>query len=119
MSFRIAFASLDGAYIDQHFGNAQFFQIFDVNGTEYEEVESRRAEASCRGNCDGGFDCLLETLQDCDAIFALKIGQGAAAYMISHGKRIFEASGPVESVLEQVIQANLLEQEEEDDGQVL
>lgn len=110
MSIRIAFASTDGAYIDQHFGSARFFQIYDIDDTVYEPVETRTTQARCQGNCEGGFDHLYEALKDCDAVFVLKIGQGAAAYMIGRGKRVFEAQGAVEDILEQIIVSNLLEQ---------
>lgn len=108
MSLRVAFASTDGCYIDQHFGNARIFQVFDISEASYEIVESRRSEANCRGNCEGGFDSLLCALEDCDAVFVLKIGEGAAAFMIGHGKRVFEAQGPVEEIMEQIIEGDLL-----------
>ena len=31
MSMRIGLASIDGAYIDQHFGSARYWQIYDVD----------------------------------------------------------------------------------------
>ncbi len=110
MRIRIAFASTDGAYIDQHFGSARYFQIYDVDGAVYEQVESRKTQALCQGSCEGGFDHLYEALKDCDAVFVLKIGQSAAAYMIGRGKRVFESYGAVDEIMEQVIVGNLLEQ---------
>jgi Uncharacterized conserved protein len=109
MSIRAAFASTDGTYIDQHFGSARIFQIFDISEDSYEAVDSRRTQAFCRGNCEGGFDHLLEALNDCDAVFVSRIGESAAAFMIQHGKRVFEASGPVEEILEQLVSPNLLD----------
>jgi predicted Fe-Mo cluster-binding NifX family protein len=110
MSIRIAFASIDGTYIDQHFGNARIFQVFDVAGGSYELVESRKIDAFCCGHCEGGFDHLLEALSDCNAVFVGKIGKPAAAFMIQHGKRVFEASGPVEEIIAQIISGNLLDE---------
>jgi predicted Fe-Mo cluster-binding NifX family protein len=111
MNKRIAVASIDGTYIDQHFGSARIFQIFDISDAGCNLVESRRTEAFCNGHCEGGFDHLLEALKDCDAIFVSRIGQGAAAFVIQRGKRVFEAFGPVEEVIEQIIEDNLLESE--------
>ena len=108
MSRRIAFASTDGTYVDQHFGSAGIFQIFDVSGDSYDLVGSRTTESYCQGHCEGGFDHLLGALNDCEAIFVSRIGQSAAAFMIQHGKRVFEASGPVEEVIKQIIADNLL-----------
>jgi len=105
---RIAFAST-GEYVDQHFGSARYFQVYDVadDGT-YKHIGQRGTAAKCQGNCEGGFEHLLKALDDCDAVFVLKIGQSAAAYMISHGKRVFEAAGEVEEILSQIAEQNLL-----------
>ncbi|MDR0840989.1 MAG: diguanylate cyclase [Christensenellaceae bacterium] len=110
MPARIAFASLDGSYVDQHFGSARIFQVFDIVDNSHRLVEARRVKALCNGSCEGGFEHLLAALQDCDAVFVSKIGQGAAAFMIGQGKRVFEASGPVEEILAQIIEGNLLEE---------
>jgi predicted Fe-Mo cluster-binding NifX family protein len=110
MGFRAAFAST-GEYIDQHFGSARYFQVYDINGSEHSHVETRKAEAKCQGNCEGGFDHLLEVLSDCDAVFVSRIGQSAAAFMIGHGKRVFEAAGMVEEIIKKQKKGNLLEDE--------
>jgi predicted Fe-Mo cluster-binding NifX family protein len=99
MSYRVAFASMDGSSVDQHFGSARFFQVYDIDGSEYHHVEARKPEAKCQGHCEGGFDHLLEALSDCDAIFVNRIGQSAAEFMIGHGKRVFEAAGPVDAII--------------------
>jgi len=109
VGYRIAFAST-GEYVDQHFGSARYFQIYDLaeDGSR-KHVETRIAEAKCRGNCEGGFDHLLQILNDCDAVFVSKIGQSAAAFMISRGKRVFEASGRVEDIIAKLAEENFLE----------
>lgn len=108
MSYRIGFASIDGAVIDQHFGYARYWQIYDLD-TEADFVETRKTVAKCQGHCEGGFDHLINALNDCDAIFALKIGEAASAVMLAKGKRVFEAYGEVEEILAQIINGHLLE----------
>jgi predicted Fe-Mo cluster-binding NifX family protein len=113
VGYRIAFAGT-GEYVDQHFGSARYFQVYDLaDSGNHEHVATRTAPAQCRGNCEGGFDHLLQILNDCDAVFVSKIGQSAAAFMISHGKRVFEASGRVEDILAKLTEDNLLEDEAE------
>jgi predicted Fe-Mo cluster-binding NifX family protein len=107
MNFRIAFAST-GEYIDQHFVSARYFQVYDIADNEHHHVETRKAEGKCRSNCEGGFNHLLEILNDCDAVFVSKIGQSAAAFMIAHGKRVFEAAGAVEEIIAELRKGNLL-----------
>lgn len=109
MGYRVAFAST-GEYIDQHFGSARYFQVYDIEGSEYSHIATRQTAAKCQGNCEGGFEHLLEALHDCDVVFVGKIGQSAAAFMIGHGKRVFEASGEVEEIIAQIIEGNLLEE---------
>lgn len=98
MSARIGFASMDASVIDQHFGSARYWQIYDLDQTP-QFVETRKTAAKCQGHCEGGFEHLLAVLHDCDALFVLKIGEGAAAFMIGKGKRVFEASGALEDIL--------------------
>lgn len=110
MSVRIAVASTDGTYIDQHLGSARIFQIYDVAEKTYEPAGTRRTQAFCRGHCEGGFEHVLNVLKDCDAVFVNKVGEPAAAFMLQSGKRVFEASGSVEDVLDQIIAEHLLEE---------
>lgn len=106
MSYRIGLASISGTVIDQHFGSARYWQIYDVD-SEAHFVETRKTEAKCRGHCEGGFEHLLTVLKDCDAIFALKIGEAAAAFMISKGIRVFEAAGDVKGIMAWLMDGNL------------
>lgn len=110
MRKRIAFASMDGAVVDQHFGSARFWQIYDIEDKEALFVETRKTAAKCQGHCEGGFAHLLTVLDDCDGIFVLKIGESAAAFMIAKGKRVFEAAGEVEEIIAQLMESNLLEE---------
>lgn len=108
MSYRAGFASIDGTIIDQHFGSARYWQIYDID-TEAHFVETRKTAAKCQGNCDNGFEHLFNALNDCDAIFVLKIGENAAQAAINRGKRVFEAAGEVEEIIDRLIDENLLE----------
>lgn len=108
---KIAVASSDGININEHFGRAIFFRIYEVKDGEYTFVESRDAVAACqhqRSHSQTDFDRIIELLSDCDAIFVSKIGQGAAAYLISKGVRIFEAEGPIDAVFTQVISDGII-----------
>lgn len=107
MSYRIGFSSISGTFVDQHFGSVGYWQIYDVD-TEAHFIEIRKTASKCRGHCEGGFEHLLAELKDCDAIFVLKIGEAAAAYMLSRGKRVFEATGKVEEILALLINEGML-----------
>ena len=94
----VAFASIDGLAVDQHFGHARFWQIYDLNN-DAEFVETRKMPALCSGTCHGNFGSAYELLHDCSAIFVLKIGQPAAAYMINRGIKVFEAAGSIDQLV--------------------
>lgn len=99
---RAAFASIDGSRIDQHFGNARWWQIYDVGKDGGVFVETRKSRAKYAGHCEDGFNHLLKLLSDCDAVFVGKIGETAAAFMIQNGMRVFEAAGEVAGIIEEV-----------------
>ena len=109
MSIRIGLASIDGSYVDQHFGSARYWQIYDIDGGGT-FVETRKTRPTCNGHCEGGFEAQLEVLKDCDALFVSKIGEGATLAMLRKGKRVFEAAGPVEEIVEAVVEQGLLEE---------
>ncbi len=109
MAYRVGFASINGACVDQQFGSARYWQIYDIDGSG-EFVETRKTAAKCAGHCEGGFGHLLEVLRDCDALFVSRIGESAAAFMIANGKRVFEAQGSVEDIIDELIAGNWLEE---------
>lgn len=108
MTYRIGFASIDGIDLDQHFGSARYWQIYDLDD-KAQFIETRKTVAKCQGHCEGGFDHLVEALKDCHAIFVLKIGEPAAAVMIANGIRVYEAAGRVEDILTYLLNNQLLE----------
>ncbi|PYG88541.1 putative Fe-Mo cluster-binding NifX family protein [Ruminiclostridium sufflavum DSM 19573] len=107
MYYRVAFAST-GKAIDQHFGSARYFQVYDIDGGESRFFETRKITAKGQNSCEGGFDQLLAALSDCNAVFTLKIGRSAAAFMISRGVRVFEATGEVEEIAARLIAEDIL-----------
>jgi len=109
LKYRVGFASISGIVVDEHFGSARYWQVYDLD-TEAHFVETRKTAAKCQGHCEGGFEHLLAVLNDCDAIFVLRIGETAAAYMIEKGKRVFEAYGRIDDINAQLINGRLLEE---------
>lgn len=103
---RIAIASNDGVNVNEHFGRAAFFRIYDVNADGHNFVEVRDAVAACqkqRVHSKTNFDLTLDLLSDCEAILVSRIGEGAAAYIISKGIRVFEVSGNIDAVLDRLV----------------
>ena len=91
----VGFASLDGLAVDEHFGHAQFWQIYDFTD-DAEFVETRKMPPVCGGSCSENFEPAYQLLKDCSALFVAKIGQPAAAYMLGKGLKVFEAAGSID-----------------------
>ncbi len=103
---KVAIASTDGTAVNEHFGRAAFFRIYEINADGHRFIEIRDAVAACqqrRIHNKTNFDLTLDLLSDCDAILVSKIGEGAAAYIISKGIRVFEVSGNIDAVLDRLI----------------
>lgn len=104
---KIALASTDGIHINEHFGKAVFFRVYEIKDDNYSFLELRDAIAACqhaRTHSQSDFDRVIDLLSDCDAILVSRIGEGAAAYLISKGLRVFEVSGEINAVFEKIIE---------------
>lgn len=107
---KIALASRDGVRVNEHFGRASFFRIYELSDEGYTFIESRDAVAACqhaRTHSKTDFDRVIDLISDCDALLVEKIGEGAAAYLISKGVRVFEVSGSIDGVLGKLIEDKL------------
>ncbi len=80
-SYKIAVASSDGIVVNQHFGHADQFLIFDVMGDgSFRFIETRTVEPVCSYG-DHDDRKLIENLQkfqDCKYLLVSKIGTGAS-----------------------------------------
>lgn len=113
--FRVAIASSDGSRVDQHFGWATRFEIYDVWRGGFIHVESRlRQNPSCGGECAPEhnppelIDTLDESarlLNDCSVLLVSRIGPGPSAHLEARGLRIFQVSLPTEEALSKLISA--------------
>lgn len=108
---RIAITSNNGVDIDEHFGRAKFFRIYELTEDDYKFSESRDAVAACqrsRSHSKTDFDRIIDLISDCDALLVQKIGDSAASYLISKGVRVFEVNGSIDAVLNKFIEDKLL-----------
>ncbi len=77
---RYAVASKTGLNVDQHFGHATEFYIYDFVQGDVKFIEKREVAKYCNGkeDCedshDGKIDKIIKTIEDCSAVLALRIG---------------------------------------------
>ncbi len=104
---RVAIATTDGKNVNEHFGRAAFFRIYDIADSVITFVEARDVIAACQHKLSHNttdFDRVIELLNDCDAVVVSKIGLGAADYLIKKGVRVFEAEGNIDAVINEIYQ---------------
>lgn len=80
---KIGFATTDDILINDHFGWAKNFAIYDVSGSGYKFLENRRFTEE--GNEIDRIDRKIEGLKDIKIIFIESIGGTAAARVIRAG----------------------------------
>lgn len=87
---RVAVASTDGKYVNDHFGRAKQFLIFDVNETEYQFLETRSNIPSCNleETEENRHLKTVKLLVDCQVVLVARIGPGAEQYLRDHGLKV-------------------------------
>jgi predicted Fe-Mo cluster-binding NifX family protein len=100
----IAVASHDGKEINQHFGHAERFLIYDVEGTEVTLVDEKKFERYCTYDQDHPLrahilKAIAYSLGDCRAVICAQIGQGPQLEMERLGIETFVADGPIKPTL--------------------
>lgn len=99
---KIAVATSDGVNIDEHFGQARVFRIFEVEESgAFRLLEERPITPHCPGDHAAGHsaDATVAQLGDVEAVLVNRIGPGAAKNLESKGIRAFALSGPVDRAL--------------------
>jgi len=84
---RIAVASKDGMAINEHFGHAKLFWIYEVDAEGCWFREKRNVDHYCHGQHGdkSALQKILKTIADCAAVFVAKIGDGPADKLIAKG----------------------------------
>ena len=114
MKYRVAVASFDGRYVDQHFGHARKYYIyeFDSEKGSYEYVEKRFVDVDCECHDagDDAFASVFEELHDTGAIIISRIGAGASKIVESKGYVTYESDAKTEDVIGSINENRLYEE---------
>ncbi len=105
-TYRIAVTSKYGKLVDQHFGHATQFFIYQGDGQEFQLRETRAVAQYCEGmaecdtdSVDAKRDQIIESLTDCDAVLTMRIGYHAKENLQRYGVFITEYCDTVEAGL--------------------
>lgn len=119
MSYKIAIVSSDNVVVDQTFGGADGFHIYQVEGREYSEVEFRRnqnlgadtgcqSQEGCNGSHSGcshgeGKSESLSLVDDCRAVVCTKIGRHILKHLEGRAISAFDISCRVDEALDKIV----------------
>ncbi len=98
---RIAVASSDGIVINQHFGRANQFFIYQKDETGITFIEKRVGIPFCHSMEHNEKDLknAIDQLWDCSAVFVLQIGNGAENELRTRKIIPYVTRGLIEEVL--------------------
>jgi nitrogen fixation protein NifX len=82
---KVAFATADRAQVNEHFGSATGFAIYQLDGERAKLVElAEFAVESMDGN-ESKLPARIDALADCAAVYCLAVGGSAVRQLLAHG----------------------------------
>jgi predicted Fe-Mo cluster-binding NifX family protein len=105
MPLRVAVASSDGKFINQHFGHAEQFLIFDIDAEgNYEYLELRKNDPTCSGgnHTAGSMKNAVGVLDGVKVVLVAQIGPGASQNLLLNGIQSFSVPSYIDEALEKL-----------------
>lgn len=114
-------ATSDGMNVDLHFGAAEFFSIYEVEGLDYTKTEvrttpdfnvetSQGCQSGCGSGCGDRNGChgeekstTVEMLSDCRCIVCTKIGRSILKQFQRRAISTFDVTIPVKEALAKIV----------------
>ena len=93
---RIAVTTTSGVKVDQHFGKARSFSIYDVKANDVKLIETRMVNSYCKSDTEEMPDkdhkfsgdrlsMVYERIKDCEKVYTLQIGEKPEAALKAKG----------------------------------
>ncbi|HIJ79537.1 MAG TPA: dinitrogenase iron-molybdenum cofactor biosynthesis protein [Deltaproteobacteria bacterium] len=100
---RIAVVSTDGINVDEHFGKASRFLIYELTGTGVTLIEQREVQPYSDNVADHSFNpdrfaCLKAVLADCARVYVAKVGERPAEELGKAGIEPVVYQGPIAAI---------------------
>jgi nitrogen fixation protein NifX len=97
---RIAVVSTDGKEVNEHFGKADRFLIYELTGSGPQLVEERKAGPLSTGDTEHDFEPakfaeIARAIDDCRRVYATRIGGKPSSELIKAGLVPVIFSGPI------------------------
>jgi nitrogen fixation protein NifB len=96
----VAVATKGGGLVNQHFGHAKEFQIYEVDGSEVHFVGHRKIDHYCQGGFgeEATLENIIQAIADCKAVLVSKIGECPKTELHTAGIQTVEAYDVIEKV---------------------
>lgn len=96
----LAVATKGGGIVNQHFGHAKEFQIYEVDGRKVEFVGHRKIDHFCQGGYgeEATLENIIKALADCKAVLVSKIGDCPKEELQKAGIQTVEAYELIDKV---------------------
>ena len=102
---KIAVATTNGIDVNEHFGKAKFFYIYDSSSKKTEFTEIRKIEQYCMSDeskdhefVPDKLDKIIEALADCTKIYISKIGPKPLLELTNKRFEVVEYSGVISNI---------------------
>ena len=107
----VAVATKGGGLVNQHFGHAKEFMIYEVDANEAKFVSHRKVADYCQGGYgeEAALDGIINTIVDCKAILTSKVGPCPQKALQKAGLTVVEAYDVIETVARQFYDEHILE----------
>ena len=106
----VAVATKGGGLVNQHFGHAKEFMIYEVDATEAKFIGHRKVADYCQGGYgeEAALEGIINTIADCKAILAAKVGPCPQKELQKAGLTVIEAYDVIETVARQFYDEHVL-----------
>ena len=104
--YRIAVASNDGINVNEHYGRARYFFIYDVIEDEYYKKKKKKELIPA---CNGGvhdnehLKRSADYFSDCRYVIASRIGPGATTALGDIGVEGYEFTGDIDEAIDRLV----------------
>ncbi|MDF2587319.1 MAG: nifB [Anaerocolumna sp.] len=103
----IAVATISGMVVDQHFGQVSEFYVYEYFAGNAVFKERRSVDKYCNGNeeCDNNEDrisAIIKTIEDCNAVVAMRIGDAPKVKLQNQGIRVFTTYDRIEDSVKKI-----------------
>jgi MoaA/NifB/PqqE/SkfB family radical SAM enzyme len=101
-TFRFAVSSRSGELVDEHFGHAAAFSIYEVKDGAMLFIGKRNVAQFCGGSCGehhGLIDGIIKTVSDCTGVITMQIGEYPRLELENRGIKIFRSYDFIENAV--------------------